>query len=388
MGKNTCCSIQEDPLILFLMLICDWSFQRDYAIKIFREKMWHNKNLAFQIISLFIQLKPGYDKEVSKHHGISPLEFFEKHMSMIKNALQQPFHVLPECTELNSCALITLNLLMPMELDAVAYGLFERTGHLLWPKIFKDSRHFDANEKWPGKYEQIPAYIDWFANVLLRLDISSQNHILSDLIPCLTGYDHFSLLLTSLISVQDVLVEPSAFWNVWIQLFTAIEAMCAKEKESILRFSSANLGSHYGRLSDEIISIYLFALPWRTGRVDGWHTLRREDSTFFTTAVSKLGYHPATLYSIACILNTIGCIYADSGIKWLSTLILDNPHLSNSNLPINTQYYIEEYAQHFCNNNRSKIKKDAEIKKALTIVLSFLVDKGSTCGYMLREKFC
>ena len=33
-------------------------------------------------------------------------------------------------------------------------------------------------------------------------------------------------------------------------------------------------------------------------------------------------------------------------------------------------------------------QKDAEIKKALTIVLSFLVDKGSTCGYMLREKFC
>ena len=105
-------------------------------------------------------------------------------------------------------------------------------------------------------------------------------------------------------------------------------------------------------------------------------------------AVNKLGYHPAVIYSIAYVLNTIGYCYTDFGIKWLADLIINNDHLKNCNLPVNTQYYIEEYTQHFCSKNRNKLKSDAEIKNALIAVLSFLVDRGSTCGYMLREHYC
>ena len=382
------CALRENPVVLLLMLICDWGSQRDYAIKCFRENIWHRKDLGHRIISLFIQLKPSYDKEASKYHSISPFKFFEKRISLIKNTLAQTPQSLPECSELSSSALVTLSLLLPIKMDEVAYRILEQTGPLLWPKLFNNSSQDEDRYNWPGKYEQIYAYVEWLANVLLQLDVVSQNKILTLLIPHLTRDDRLNNLLTRLINAQDSMRMVSSFWNIWNQLFTAIESLCNKEKDSILRISNANLGPHYGRHSDEVVSTYLLAFPWWQDSVHEWHTLRQEDSDFFTLAVNKIGYHPAVLYSIARVLASIGYVYTDLGIKWLSALILNNAHLSNCNLPINTQYYIEEYVQRFCSNNRSKLKTNTEIRNALMTVLSFLVDRGSTYGYMLRDQYC
>ena len=382
------CSLREDPVILLLMLICDWGPQRDYAIKCFRENIWQREDLSHRIISLFIQLKSSYDNEVSKYRGISPFEFFEKHIALIKNAFAQKSLPLPECTALSSCALITLSLLLPIKMDELAYSILEQAGTQLWPKLFKNSWQYEDREDWPGKYEQINAYIDWFANVLLQLDVALQNNILTRLIPHLIGDDRLNELLTGLIIAQDSVMMVSSFWNIWNQLFAAIEALCSKEKDSILRISDTNLRPHYRRHSDEVISTYLLAFPMWQEKAREWHTLRQEDCDFFTLAVNKIGYHPAVLYSIARVLNSIGYNYTDLGIKWLSALIANNAHLNNCNLPVNTQYYIEEYVQRFCSDNRNKLKADVENKNALITVLSFLVDRGSTCGYMLREQYC
>lgn len=386
--ENADNALQEDPASLLLMLICDWGSQRDYAIKLFREKMWNNKYLAQNITALFIQLKPSYDKEVSKYQGISPFAFFEKHASLIKDTLAQSPLPLPDCTALNNCALITLNLMLPTKMDDVAYGILERTGLLLWPVLFKNGLQYDNRDDWPGKYEQIYAYLDWLAIVLLELDNTAQNKLLSQLTPYLIDYDRFNDLLIRLINVQNSMAKVSSFWNIWIHFFATVESLCNKEKEHIIRISELALGPRYGRQSDELVSSYLLAIPWWPKGASEWHTLRQEDSTFFTMAVNKLGYHPAVIYSIAYVLNTIGYCYADFGIKWLADLIINNDHLKNCNLPVNTQYYIEEYAQHFCNKNHSKLKTDTEIKNAVITVLSFLVDRGSTCGYMLRERYC
>ena len=381
-------SVKEDPVILLLMLLCDWGLQRDCAIKIFSEKMWQHEELALKIASLFVHLKPLYDKDVSKYNGISPFKFFKKHISFIKSTLEQPTQPLPDCSTLSSSALITLSLLMPIKSCDHTFSVIEQTGALLWPKIFKDRRQYYDDDKWPGKYEQSYAYIEWLSKALLQLDSTSQNHVLVLLIPHLNGYDGFKDLLSSLIFAEDGFKKITAFWNIWNKLFPAIEALCESEKESILKIGQTTLGHHYGRRSDELITTYLLAFHLWTDGVKGWHTLRQEDSIFFATAVMKIGYHPAVLYSITRILNSVGYIYENEGIKWLSTLILNNSHLRTCDLPINTLYFLEEFVQRFCNNNRNNIKRNAEIKNALTNVLSFLVDRGSTCGYMLREQYC
>ena len=388
LGKTTKDSVEEDPVILMLMLICDWGFQRDYTIKIFSQKMWQYNDLAHKIISLFIYLKPHYDKEVSKYHGLSPFEFFKKHISLIKSTLEQPCLSWPNNSTLSSSALVTLNLLMPEKVCDFSVSLIEQTGTQLWPKMFNDRWQFHDNDNWPGKYEQTYAYIDWLAKVLLQLDSVTQNRILALLCPYISGYKGFNDLLSRLIHAEDASKNISSFWNIWNQLFPSIEALCEKEKESILKIAQTTLGSHYGRQSDEIIVTYLLAFyEWSEG-IKEWHTIRPEDSIFFTTAVDKIGYHPAVLFSIARILNSVGYIYANDGIKWLAKLLLNNTHLQTCDLPTNTLYYLEEYVQQFCSKNRNNIKKDAEIRNAITTVLNFLVDKGSTCGYMLREQYC
>lgn len=222
----------------------------------------------------------------------------------------------------------------------------------------------------------------------MQLDSVTQNRILALLCPYISGYKGFNDLLSRLIHAEDASKNISSFWNIWNQLFPSIEALCEKEKESILKIAQTTLGSHYGRQSDEIIVTYLLAFyEWSEG-IKEWHTIRPEDSIFFTTAVDKIGYHPAVLFSIARILNSVGYIYANDGIKWLAKLLLNNTHLQTCDLPTNTLYYLEEYVQQFCSKNRNNIKKDAEIRNAITTVLNFLVDKGSTCGYMLREQYC
>ena len=381
-------SVREDPVILLLILLCDWGLQRDCAIKIFAEKMWQHVELAKKIVSLFIHLKPLYDKEVSKHNGISPFEFLQKHFSFIKSILEQPTQPLPDCSMLSCSALITLCLLMPVEPFDLTVAIIEQTGVLLWPKIFKDRWHYHDNDNWPGKYEQSHSYIVWLSKVLLQIDSTAQNHILTLLIPYLSGYDGFKDLLSSLIFAEDAMKNFSAFWNIWKQLSQPIEDLCENEKTSILKFSKATVGSHYGRRSDELITTYLLAFHLWPDGIKEWHTLRQEDSIFFATEVTKIGYHPAVIYSITRILNSVGYIYENEGIKWLSTLILNNAHLRTCELPTNTIYYMEEFVQQFCNNNRKNIKRNAEIRNALSNVLSFLVDRGSTCGYMLREQYC
>ncbi len=388
LGKTRKYSVKEDPSILLLMLLCDCGFQRNYAIKIFSEKMWQHEDLAHKIISLFINLKPLYDKEVSKHNGISPFKFFKKHISLIKSTLEQPIQPLPDYSTLSTSALITLNLLMPKEPCELVFSVLKQTGVLLWPKIFKDRWQYHDDDNWSEKHEQSHTYINWFSKALLQLDSTEQNCVLSLLLPYLNGYDVFKDLLSSLIFTEDALKRVSSFWNVWNQLFPTIEALCEKEKESILKLSQTTLGTHYRRCSDELITTYMLASPWWKEGIKEWHTLRQEDSNFFATAVTKIGYHPAVLYSVTHILNSVGFIYANEGVKWLATLILNNSHLCTCDLLTNTLYYLEEYVQQFCNNNRNNIKRNAEIKNALATVLNFLVDRGSTCGYMLREQYC
>ena len=388
LGKSITQTVQENPIMLLLMLICDWGFQRDCAIKTFQEKIWQDRELAYKLISLFAQLKPDYDKEVSKYHGISPFKFFEKNLSLIDSTLEQPPQPFSDYTALSYSALITVNLLLPDVMDQEAYRVLEATGVQLWPRLFQDSRRYHQDEDWPGKYDQIHTYINWLAKILLHADTSVQHSILTKLTPHLSVSDRFNDLLSSLINTQDKYKNISSFWHIWNTLFAPVETLCSKEKESIIKKCSINFGSHYAGELDEIIETYLLAFPWWNEQALAWHTLRLEDSTFFTNAIRKIGYHPAVLYSVARVLNTVGYIYIDHGMKWLSDIIQTNPHLQNCELQLNTLYYIEEYVQRFCTSNRNKIKRNAEIKNALAVVLNYLVNRGSTCAYMLREKYC
>lgn len=86
-------------------------------------------------------------------------------------------------------------------------------------------------------------------------------------------------------------------------------------------------------------------------------------------------------------MNTIGkTTFAETGIDWISDIITYNPHLYAKALPDNTLYYIEEYVFSYMNNHIDKIQTDILLKRKVVKVLDFLVSKGSTMGFLLKEE--
>ncbi len=79
-------------------------------------------------------------------------------------------------------------------------------------------------------------------------------------------------------------------------------------------------------------------------------------------------------------------MFIEEGIVWLSEIINNNPHLQNVSLPKNTIFYIEEYISEFIKEHISALRMDVELKRKIGNVLDFLVLKGSTMGYFLREE--
>jgi len=381
-------TLPDSPVVLLLMLICGWGKQRDWAVKDFRQKGWYvDQTLAQNILTAFILLKPGYDQKVSKHGGISPFKFIEANEALLNSILeQQEPGEFPDFSVLSETALQTLNLLLPTEISLTRIVLAE-TGKLFWSRLFEDRRH-SFEERGFRDMDQEHAYLNWLAEYLLCTTEQGQNDVVAELAPYITISDMTDDLLTCIIMRQDQLVKPYAFWHLWDELFKIIEELCIKKKDALLRINKRDIDRYYGGELDKIVTTYLLAFPWWQDSVHSWHTLRKEDINFFIKAATRLGYHPGTLYSVARVLNTIGYDYLDYGIKWLATIIRGNPHLKDILLEVNTDYYIEEYVQRFITSKRTDIKRSPELRSETLDVLSFLVDRGSTCGFMLRESIC
>ena len=134
---------------------------------------------------------------------------------------------------------------------------------------------------------------------------------------------------------------------------------------------------------------YLLACNnWREN-VKSWHSLRQENAIFFQTAANEIGARTEVLYAISRVLNGIGAeVFFEDGAKWLSSVIRRNPHLRETALPMNTIYYIEEYIFRYVERFSYLFKKGerAGHKREVLDILNFLVDRGSTSGFLLREE--
>lgn len=111
------------------------------------------------------------------------------------------------------------------------------------------------------------------------------------------------------------------------------------------------------------------------------------NAKFYKMAAIRIGYHPATLYSITYVLNSIGKdIFSKEGLEWLSIIIKNNPHLEKAALPANTQYYMEEYMNSLIKKEKFTLRTDNRRRKQAITVLNFLVSKGSTPGFRMRDE--
>lgn len=156
---------------------------------------------------------------------------------------------------------------------------------------------------------------------------------------------------------EDIKPRYSAFWGFWDLLknyiFSAFER--APEFEQQMdedRAISFGIGN--------VLTEYLLAGPeWREG-ITTWHSLREDCAVFYKTAVNRTGAHPAILYSVGRVLNSIGSqVFFEDGVEWLSDIISNNPQLRQTALPTNTIYYMEEYMYRYVQKRLYLFKSDA-----------------------------
>ncbi|WP_415407276.1 AVAST type 4 anti-phage nuclease Avs4 [Sulfurovum sp. CS9] len=178
-------------------------------------------------------------------------------------------------------------------------------------------------------------------------------------------------LFKEFVSAEDYLNTYDNFWLVW-DIF----------KEKIFEICKDGDGYWY---VEEIIKSYLFAqVSWKKTTKD-WHSLKDKNKKFFKEVSNTIGHCPSALYSISKLLNNIGSPYIDDGVIWISIMLDKNKDYVNKKLETNTIYYIENIVRKYTFKNREKIKKTKELKNNLIVILNFLIEKGSTIGYMLRE---
>ena len=179
----------------------------------------------------------------------------------------------------------------------------------------------DGYQDYEGEY----AYTQWLGDYVLGLSAEQQSIFLDHLVKHVKYGKEFTRFLRDVIQAEDIKPRYSAFWGFWDLLknyiFSAFER--APEFEQQMdedRAISFGIGN--------VLTEYLLAGPeWREG-ITTWHSLREDCAVFYKTAVNRTGAHPAILYSVGRVLNSIGSqVFFEDGVEWLSDIISNNPQL-------------------------------------------------------------
>jgi hypothetical protein len=215
------------------------------------------------------------------------------------------------------------------------------------------------------------AFMNKFANFIL---CSSEDEICTYIQPFIDNFNdsrNMAQLFQQFILVEDALNHYDEFWIIWNAFYDCVVKACKKHAS--------------GYYSNELIHNYLLAGPYWKKDIREWHTLKERDKQFYERVSTDIGHHPSVLYSIAKILNDIGSSFIDDGVVWISNILHKNPEYISTELETNTVYYIENITRRFILINRQRIKATLSLKNQVIVILNFLLEKGSTTGYLLRE---
>jgi hypothetical protein len=161
------------------------------------------------------------------------------------------------------------------------------------------------------------------------------------------------------------------FWQVWNEF-----------KDKIIEATINRTNNWY---LDKIIKSYLFAqIRWNES-TKGWKSLKSNNMRLIKAVSEQMDPHPAILYSISKLLNDIGSPFVADGLIWISNMLSKHSEYNALKLEINTSYYLENLVRKYVYEDREKIKKNKQLKQKILVILNFLIEKGSTVAYILRE---
>lgn len=207
-----------------------------------------------------------------------------------------------------------------------------------------------------------------FSFFILNREVSVIPKYLAPFLNKLDASEETEQFIGAIVYAEDSLCKQDQFWKIWELLYNQICKECK-----------------YGYYSSQVLIDYLLAWRWWNRDIKDWHSLKKENLSFYEKISKDLGSNPAVLYSIARVLNTIGSNFITEGVDWLYNIISENINLPKSDLESDTIYYLDQLMRKYIFQNKEHIKRDIKIKNKVIPILDYMIEKGSVQGYLLRE---
>jgi hypothetical protein len=252
--------------------------------------------------------------------------------------------------------------------DPVYFDFVKRAVQTAIPKLVISRHMRSRDDHWD--YALPHRFFRRFARFLLNRSILEIDDLTIPLVNNFAISEEMADLFGEILSAADEINNPTIFWKIWERFY-----------ELMVRVSKLDAD----RNSNVMIHNYLLGYRWWSNSVREWHTLRLEDKAFYKKASQEMGSHPATIYSIAKVLNDIGSAFLDDGVGWIATILRENPGLENAKPETNTVYYLELICRKYVYSHRSKLRMHRLNGADVLVIIDFLVRKGSVSAYLLRE---
>ena len=371
---------EELLTLLFLLLLNPWREISTFAIRGVLHHLWETSfNDAHGLFLGYLLLKQKYENvraEIRKENYQknvyestekqvidSFVQEYEKELDRIvsNNII---FEDVESPEDLDLDILTTAFVLLPLRTTNEDHKKFV---NIIFPvfskKLFLDDDKVDYTLK--------DRFLEKLAHFILTSPKDEIKLYLQPFIENFTNSKDMAEFFEAFITVEDQLNQYEAFWVVWDAFYEKIVEV------------SKQPGTYY--YSKEIIRTYLLAWSYWREDITEWHSLKEREKVFFHKVAIDMGHCPTVLYSLSKILNNIASNYLEEGVSWLSTILQRNKELVTEELETNTIYYLENVVRRYILKNRQKTKTTLRIRKQIISILNFLVERGSTTGYLLRE---
>lgn len=338
----------------------------------------YSKELTTYFIEVVIRYQSIFDN-INERDDIKFLEFFDALWEQYRNEILIA-RTIPKTIEkidLQKCNLE--NIIYAMDLSINCDNCFQ----LILGQFLK---HYVENENHLEDFENIWKGWKIIAESLFVCEsgiISERIHMVADSLKC---DEWCQRLLQFIIFEADKTKDKTRFWIVWNGLYERITQLVKEGECYQKRIVEFSWNGEYEL--NNVVTEYLLAGA-KTWEEDAkkWELISIADKIFWEKCSKEYGFHKATLYSIGYFINHIGYeVFREEAIVWIYDIINNNPHIWEVELMTNTVYYLEQYMEMYSDYHRSDIKRNRLIKTQVEKVLDFLVEKGSTIGFLLRDE--
>ena len=340
------------------------------------EKLWE---MSFEdtksLLYAYIAIKPQYNQYLIEEKPRPNYQFGQRRRISKQNILEKIENDIKELEFKNiSLRLSDLNLFTVEDVEIVFQLIPDATRNIELTSIVKQILPqisglliIDKKEKYHLGTLRIRVFKK-FAQFILFREITEVAEYMTPFLDKLSGNEETIRLIGAFVAAEWDFQRYEQFWKIWEILYNPIIKL-----------------SKSGYYSNNIIIEYMLAWSWWGNEMNEWHSLKQQNSSFYDKIAKDLGNHPAVLYSITKVLNSIGSQFVNKGIKWIYTIVSQNKDLALEDHESNTIFYLERLMRKFIFVNKEKIKREIRLKNQVIPILEFMIERGSVHGYLLRE---